>query len=139
MSTDQNKALIRGYTDLMNQHNLDAAFANLSADFRTHNVPPTGMPGDIEAARQFFTMLFNAFADFQATLEDVIAEGDRVVIRVTGRGTHTAEFMGVPSTGKQVTWRFITIYRIADNKLAEVWSEADQLGMMQQLGLVPPP
>ncbi len=96
MSTDQNKALIRGYTDLMNQHNLDAAFANLSADFRTHNVPPTGMPGDIEATRQFFTMLFNAFADFQATLEDVIAEGDRVVIRVTGRGTHTAEFMGVP-------------------------------------------
>ena len=139
MSTEQNKALIRGYTDLMNQHNLDAAFVNLSPDFQTHNVPPTGVPGGIEATRQFFTMLFNAFTDFHGTLEDIVAEGDRVVIRMMGRGTHTGEFMGVPPTGKQVTWRFITIYRIADGKLAEVWSEADQLGMMQQLGLVPPP
>ena len=139
MSTEQNKTLIRRYTALMNQHNLDAAFANLSPDFQTHNIPPTGMPGGIEATKQFFTMLFTAFSDFEATLEDIIAEGDRVVIRMTGRGTHTGEFMGVQPTGKQVAWRFITIYRIADGKLAEVWSEADQLGMMQQLGLVPPP
>ncbi len=139
MSTEQNKALIRRYIDLMNEHNLDAAFANLSPNFLTHNIPPTGMSAGIEATKQFFTMLLNVFPDFQATLEDIIAEGDKVVIRFTFRGTHTGEFMGAPPTGKQVAYSIITIYRIADGKMAEVWSEADQLGMMQQLGLVPPP
>lgn len=138
MSTEQNKALIRRYMELMNQHNLDAAFANLSPDFQTNSVPP-GMPGGIEETKQFFTMLFNAFPDFHATLEDTIAESDQVVIRLTGRGTHTGGFMGAPPTGKPVAWGIIAIYRIAEGKIAEVWNQADLLGMMQQLGLVPPP
>jgi steroid delta-isomerase-like uncharacterized protein len=138
MSAEQNKALIRHYSDLMNQHNLDAAFANLSPDVVANNAPPGPLEG-IESIKQFFTMLYNAFPDFQAPLEDIIAEGDKVVIRFTFRGTHTNEFMGIPPTGKQVAYGIITIYRIADGKIAEVWSEADMMGMMQQLGLVPPP
>ncbi len=119
MSAEQNKTLIRHYFDLMNQHNLDAAFANLSPNFQAHNVPGTGMAG-IEASRQFFTTLFNAFSDFQGTLEDIIAEGDKVVVRFTFHGTQTGEFMGAPPTGKQVAYGIIAIYRIADGKMAEV-------------------
>jgi steroid delta-isomerase-like uncharacterized protein len=138
MSTEQNKALIQQYMELMNQHNLDAAFANLSPHVIAHNTPP-GTPEGIEGVKQFFTMLYDAFPDLQAVLEDIIAEGDRVVIRFTVRGTHTTEFMGASPTGKQVAWGVITIHRIADGKIAEVWNESDMMGMMQQLGLVPPP
>jgi predicted ester cyclase len=84
-------------------------------------------------------MLFNAFPDLKVTVEDLIAEEDRVVERLTLQGTHKGVFMGAPPSGARATWGFINIYRIVDDKVVEVWSEGDHLGLMQQIGLIPPP
>ena len=68
----------------------------------------------------------------------MIAEGDKVAVRFTARGTHKGEFLGIPPTGKQVAWAGINIYRVASGKIAETWQLSDGLGLMQQLGVVPP-
>ena len=139
MTTEENRQLIQHRTELMNQHDLDAALTVFSPNYQDHNVPPPGVPSGIEGDKLFFTMLFNAFPDLQVTSEDLIAEGDRVVERLTLRGIHKGTFMGASPTGKNVTWGFINIYRIVDGKVVELWSEGDHLGLMQQIGLIPPP
>jgi predicted ester cyclase len=78
-----------------------------------------------------------AFPDWHRTIEDIIAEGDKVVIRFTFRATHKGEYQGVPATGKQVKETGILIFRIASGKIVEVWEEADELGFMRQLGAIP--
>jgi predicted ester cyclase len=84
-------------------------------------------------------MFRTAFPDLHGTIEDQIAEGDKVVMRMTYRGTHQGELMGIPATGKPVTMTFISINRIAEGKIAEGWVNFDALGMMQQLGVIPVP
>jgi predicted ester cyclase len=82
-------------------------------------------------------MLFAAFPDIQYTLEDLLAEGDRVVARFTARGTQTGVFQGIPATGSTAAVSSIAIYRLAGGKVAEQWLEYDQLGLLQQLGVIP--
>jgi predicted ester cyclase len=139
MTTEKNKALIQRRAVLMNRHDLNSALAVFHPDYQDHNVPPPGLPSGIEGDKLFFRMLFNAFPDLEVTTEDLIAEDDRVVERLTLRGTHQGTFMGASPTGTRVTWGFINIYRIADGKVIELWSEGDHLGLMQQIGLIPPP
>ncbi|HLO29529.1 MAG TPA: ester cyclase [Anaerolineales bacterium] len=138
MTTEQNKAVIRKYAELTNARDLEGAFAHFSPSFVDHAVRP-GMPQGIEGTRLFFNMLFTAFPDLRATIQDIIAEGDKVVDRMTCEGTHQGMFMGAPPTGKRVMWSFIDINRIVDGKVVEHWAEVDTIGIMQQLGLVPPP
>ncbi len=138
MSVEQNKALIRKNAEFINRRNLDAALASHSPNFVDHALRPPLPPG-LEGVRTFFNMYFAAFPDIRATIEDVIAEGDKVVMRTTVRGTHKGAFMGIPPTGKQATWSFIDISRIADGKVVEHWVEVDSMALMQQLGMVPPP
>jgi steroid delta-isomerase-like uncharacterized protein len=138
MTTEQNKALVRKFADFINAQDLDAALTLFSPDFVDHT-PPVGLPPGIEGVRMFFTMQFAAFPDGHSTALDMIAEGDKVVCRMSGEGTHQGMFLGMSATGKHVTWSFIDIWRIANGKLAEHWVEADMMGMMQQLGLLPPP
>jgi steroid delta-isomerase-like uncharacterized protein len=78
-----------------------------------------------------------AFPDTRMTIEDEIAEGDKVVIRWTIRGTHKGEYMGIAPTGKEVTVTGISVYRIERGKIVEDWSNNDMLGMLQQLGAIP--
>jgi predicted ester cyclase len=134
----QNKAIVRSYTGLTNARDLEAAFAHLSPVIVDHAVP-LGMPPGIAGTRSFFNMLFTAFPDLHATIEDLIAEDDKVVDRMTCEGTHQGFFMGAPPTGKRVKWSFIDINRIVDGKVVEHWAEADTMGLLHQLGLVPPP
>ena len=100
-----------------------------------------GFPGpvDREGHKQLLMMFHHGFPDWQETIDDVVAEGDKVVIRVTGRGTHQSEFQGIPETGRQVTVTGITFDRVSDDKMQETWVNYDALGMMQQLGVIPPP
>ena len=84
-------------------------------------------------------MLRSGIPDFKATIDDVVAEGDRVVIRMTFRGTQTGEFMGMPPTGKSISVGVIDIFRIAGGKIVEHWGQMDSMGMMQQLGAIPAP
>ncbi len=93
----------------------------------------------LEAAKQFDTMLRGAFPDIHFTVEDQIAETDKVVTRWTARGTHRGQLMGIPATNRSVTWAGITIHRIADGRVAESWVSSDALGLMQQLGVSPTP
>ena len=138
MTTEQNKAIVRSYTELTNARDLESAFDHFSPSFVDHAVRP-GMPAGIEGTRLFFNMLFTAFPDLRVTIQDIIAEGDKVVDRMTCEGTHQGMFMGAPPTGKRVKWSFIDINRIVDGKVVEHWAEVDTIGIMQQLGVVPPP
>ena len=79
-----------------------------------------------------------AFPDFHYTVEDEIAEGDKVVVRLTARGTQNGSFLGMPPSGKQATWSEIHIARMSSGKVVEHWVESDTLGMLQQLGVIPP-
>jgi steroid delta-isomerase-like uncharacterized protein len=138
MSTEQNKALIRRQAKFLAARDLDAVIAEISPDIVDHELPP-GMPAGVEGFRQFFTMVFAAFPDLASELEEILAEGDKVATRITLRGTHSGVFLGIPATGKKATWSIMDMYRIADGKVAEHWGLGDQLGLMQQLGVVPPP
>jgi steroid delta-isomerase-like uncharacterized protein len=136
MSTEDNKVLNRRVIEEgINQRN-QAIFDELSApDFVWHTTSKT-LQGR-EPAREFLSMFFTAFPDGHFTIEDMIAEGDTVVTRLTFRGTHQGNFMGIPPTGKQVNVAEIAILLIANGKAVEQWTSLDMLGLMQQLGVVP--
>ena len=138
MSTEQNKALVRRFGDLINAHDADAAFALCSSDFVDHALPP-GTPPGAESSRGFFKEEFAAFPDLHGTITHVFAEGDLVAIRMEVEGAHRGPLMGIPPTGKHAKWSLISIHRIADGKIAEHWGEVDIMSLMQQLGVIPPP
>lgn len=139
MSTlEQNKAVCHRIADLLNAHDIDAAFALASPDLIEHSLPPGTPPGP-EPVRQFFRAQLAAFPDMRASLGEMIAEGDKVAYRIEVEGTHQGPLMGIPPTGKRVKWSIINIDRIVDGQLVEHWSEMDTMGLMQQLGVVPPP
>jgi steroid delta-isomerase-like uncharacterized protein len=136
MSTEENKALVYRYVEALNKHNLAAMEEVYARDFVVHG--PAAF-GDMDRARvkQMYTAFFPAFPDAHVAVEDVIAEGDKVVYRVTIRGTHQGVFMSIPPTGKQVSWTAIEIERIEDDRFVEGWTNSDDLGLMQQLGAIP--
>lgn len=139
MSTKENKALVERESDEMwNKGNLAVADEVFAADVILHGGLP-GQPSSVEGVKQGVQLNRAAFPDFHVTIDDLIAEGDKVVSRWTMRGTHKGEMLGMPPTGKQVAMEGITIARIADGKIVEVWNSADQLSLMQQLGVIPAP
>jgi len=138
-STEANKASVRRfYYEVFNKKNRAAIDEFIAPNHVDHAAPP-GLPGGIEGAKQTLTMYLTAFPDLHFTVEDLIAEGDKVVARITARGTQQGAFMGIPPTGKQVTVTVIDINRIVGDKSVEHWLEMDTLGLLQQLGVVPMP
>ena len=138
MSTEENKAIMRRvWEEIFNKGDLSVADEIIAPNYVYHG--PIGMEfKGPEGFKQLITMFRTAFPDMRVTVEDMVAEGDKVVSRITGRGTHKGEFMGIAATGKQVTYTGILIVRFAGGKEVEVWGCSDLLGMMQQLGVVPP-
>lgn len=134
MSIEENKALIRHVYELCNRKELDAFFQLLDPAYIAHS--PMG-DSSLEQAKQGETMYFAAFPDVIATIEDMVAEGDKVAIRATWRGTHKGEFMSIAPTGNKIEITYTVIYRIDDGKLAEYWGTPDALRLMQQLGVIP--
>jgi steroid delta-isomerase-like uncharacterized protein len=136
MSTEANKALAhRFWEGVFNQKNLGVIDEVCTADCVLHD--PTGPIQGREAVKQFIGMYLGAFPDFQITIEDMIAEGDKVAVRHTTTATHLGELMGIPPTGKRVTVSGIHITRVVDGKVVEDWANDDVLGMLQQLGVIP--
>ena len=135
MSTEENKANVRRGYEAVNQRNLAVFDELLTPDIVLHN-PSTTIQG-LEAYKQFITMYITAFPDLHFTIEDMIAEGDTVVVRYTTRGTHQGNLMGIPPTGKQVSGTGMFIDRIVNGKGVEQWFNTDDLGLLQQLGVVP--
>ena len=139
MSLEENKVLLQRFSDeFINAHNLDAADALCSPDFTIHMGGQPPIMG-LAAFKQLVAAFFTGFPDLHETTEDVMAEGDRVARRVRWTGTHAGAMMGIPPTGKRVSVTNISIFRIADGKVAEEWAENDLLGLMQQLGVIPAP
>ena len=139
MSTEQNKALVRRFVEASNQGNLDALDELIADNFVNHSPYAQGGTTGIEGVKQFTRMIQSGFPDSEWIIDDMIAEDDKVVIRWSSRGTHQGEAFGIPATGRQVVVTGIEVYRVASGKLAETWGEVDMLGLMQQLGVVPPP
>ena len=140
MSTEENKALMRRcYEEVFNQKNLVAIDDFIAPNFVNHSAAQLGMTGgDLEHVKQFLSMVLQAFPDLHYTVEDLVAEGDKVVARLTISGTQQGAFMGIPPTGKHAVVSDIEIFRITGGKAVETWVQVDFLGLLQQLGAVPP-
>jgi steroid delta-isomerase-like uncharacterized protein len=138
VSTEDNKALVRRFYDDLNTLKLEAFDQYCAPDFVDHGLPP-GVPRTLEGAKMFVGMLYKAFPDIHLTVEEMIAERDKVVSYVWLSGTHQGEFQGMPPTGKHVKIELIDMHRITGGKVVDRWGVFDALGMMQQLGAIPAP
>jgi steroid delta-isomerase-like uncharacterized protein len=137
MSAEDNKALIRRFVDeVQSGGNIDLVDEICSPEFVNHSAPPR-IPADREGIKIVTAMFRRAFPDSYFTVEDMVAEGDKVATRKTFHGTHGGEFMGIPPSGRSVSMGLIDIVRISDGRVVEHWSMGDTLGMMQQLGVIP--
>ena len=140
MSGEENKTLMRRfYEEVMNQKNVAAINEFFAPTFVNHSASQLGMTGgDLEHVKQFLSMVMQSFPDLNYTVEDLLAEGDKVTARLTISGTQQGAFMGIPPTGKHATVSDIEIFRITGGKAIETWVQVDFLGLLQQLGVVPP-
>ena len=127
----------RWYEEVFNAGKIELIDELFAPNFVDHD-PSNPLPG-LDGVRQLVSMYRGAFPDLRLTIEDEITEGDRVVTRFTGRGTHKGPLIGIPPTGKRVTITAIDILRFENGRIAEHWGNQDLLGMMQQLGVIPAP
>ena len=133
--SERNKSLARRwFEDLFSRGDLDAAEEILSADFLDHL--PREEERGIEELKHYVSVYRTAFPDIEDTVEEIVAEGDKVVVRWRSRGTHQGEFMGVAPTGRHVRFCGMRLFRIAENKIVESWVNIDERGLQEQLGAV---
>jgi len=138
MSAESNKALARRLMEeAFNAGNIDVVDELVATGFVNHDAAAPESTVGLDAAKASIEGYRAAFPDLRITVEDQIADDDRVVTRWSAKGTHQGELMGMPATGKQSTVTGITIDRIVDGRIAESWTNWDTLGMLQQLGVVP--
>jgi steroid delta-isomerase-like uncharacterized protein len=134
--SEVNKVLVlRGWEEIVNQKNLDAFDEFYAAD-AVHHEPDQDLQG-LEEVKQYTAMYFEAFPDMSVSVEDLIAEGDKVVSRYAYLGTHQGELQGIAPTNKHIEKEGITIHRIEGGKIVEEWEQYDKLSFLQQLGAVP--
>ena len=143
MSTAQetsNKATVRRFDDVVSTGDAEVISKTIDElvepDVLIHMPLPIQATG-AQALKQVWAMLLRGLPDLHVAVEDVIAEGDKVVCRNTVTGTHRGEYMGVPPTGKSVTYNEIFIFRFAGGRIAEIWGVVDVFSQMQQLGVIP--
>jgi steroid delta-isomerase-like uncharacterized protein len=136
MSIEENKNIVRRYQEIYNSNNLDNLLEVVSEDLLTPKIM-AGVPHGVEGAKAAHQIMLAGFPDYQTVIDDLIAEGDKVATRITMTGTHTGDFMGIPATGKSVSFTGIYIARIAKGKIVEHWGEEDSVSLLQQLGVMP--
>jgi steroid delta-isomerase-like uncharacterized protein len=132
---EENGVLLRRFVDgVINTGDVGLVPRFVRDDFVDHDPPPGASP-DISGIGQAFTRVRAAFPDFHATVEDMVAEGDRVAYRWTFCGTHLGDFGGIPPTGRVASWEVIGIARFAEGKMVERWQRLDTAGLLKQLGV----
>ena len=144
MSPENNKAIARRFVEeFFNKRNVDILDELFAPDVVEHQIGFADELRGRPAVKDLYTSFLNAFGDLHLELEDEIAEGDSVVQRFTTSGTHTGPLVSpggtIPPTGKRATWAAIHIARITNGKMVEGWGLGDNIGMMQQLGIIPAP
>jgi len=132
MSLEENKAIIRRLIEAVNTQDLSSVEDLVAPDYVDHTRQLRGR----EALKQFATMVIKTFSDFHVTIEDIIAEGDKVWARYKITGTHTGEYRGLAPTGKKFTEAFVDIFRIVNGKVVEEWNVTDELDFLKQLGVI---
>jgi predicted ester cyclase len=137
--SEQNRELVRQVNEeLHNQGRIhDVIEQRFAPEFVNHAAPP-GLPPTREGNEMFSLAFRQAFPDYQVTIHDVIVEGDKVATRKTFSGTHQGDWMGVPASGRNVSFGAIDIVRIAGGKVVEHWAQFDMLTLMQQIGVLAP-
>jgi steroid delta-isomerase-like uncharacterized protein len=138
MTTEQNKAIVRRFFEAFKADDQAALKEVFAPDVVAH-LPGVPGPQNRETMLQGVSMFNAAFSDRNFTIDDLIAEGDRVATRTTMRAVHSGGYQGQPPTGKQIVVSGLTIERIQDGKIVERWFIHDRMDLMQQLGIVPPP
>ena len=138
-AAEDNKEIVsRFIEEFKNNANHNIVDELFTTDF-VHHLKDPNLPTGREGIKLLGQVIVAGFPDVQATVEELLADGDKVIERTTARATHTGEFNGIPPTGKQVVWTEIHIYRLQDGKIIEQWSEIDLLGLLVQLGAIPGP
>jgi steroid delta-isomerase-like uncharacterized protein len=136
MSIQENKNIIRRYQEAYNNNDLDTLDEVVAVNVLTPKIMP-GIPSGLEGAKAVHQRSLLGMPDFHTRIDDLIAEDDKVVARVTMTGTHTGDFWGFPATGNKVTFTGIYIARIEHGKIVEHWGEEDGISLMQQIGSTP--
>jgi len=134
--SEENKAIMRRFIEAINARNLDVVDELVAKDHLDHHIPPE-LPRGPEGVKIYFKSLSTSFPDCRITIEDLLADGDKVAIRIVFAGTHRGEFLGIPATGKQFAIQSIGIGRFANGMMVEWWEIGDGLGLMSQLGVIP--
>ncbi len=137
--SDANKALVRRFVEeVKNKRHLEQMGEFFHADYQEHNGTVSSFGPGIEGYRNFLGHLFTAFPEDTLTIDEIVAEGDMVSYRGTETGTHKAEFLRIPATGRSATWTEIQFFRFRDGKVAEHWVDVDLFSWFTQLGIIPP-
>jgi steroid delta-isomerase-like uncharacterized protein len=135
MSTEANKSILRRYfEEAWNRNQLDVLDDIVADNYVNHDPAVPGLPPGPDGLKAIMAGFRAAFPDLHFSIEDQIADGDKVATRWTMRGTHVGEFMGVPPSGKQIITTGMQIERVVDGQIVEHWRKSDDLGLMQQLG-----
>ena len=137
--TERNKAVIRRFVEEVQNNQNWAAYDELNDPSFVNLSAPPGAPRDREGGRFFLQALAKAYPDAVVTINDMFAEGDAVITKKTFAGTNQAEFMGMPATGRRVSFQYVDIMRVRDGRIIEHWNVVDQLSWMVQLGVIPDP
>jgi steroid delta-isomerase-like uncharacterized protein len=136
MSTEQNKVAVRRFIDeVFVKGNADGVDKLVTHDFTPHSWGK--MPSGVEPLKQAIRHVHAGLADVSFKIEDMLAEEDKVAVRVTAHARHKGEFMGIPASGREYTISEMHIFHMRDGKVAEHWRDADMLGLMQQIGALP--
>jgi steroid delta-isomerase-like uncharacterized protein len=135
VSIEKNKKIVQRYQEIYNSNELEALGEVVSKDLLTPKIMP-GIPKGMEGAKAAHRIMLAGFPDYQTIIDDLIAEADKVAVRITMSGTHTGSFMGIPATGKHVSFTGMYIARIVDGKIVEHWGEEDGVSLLQQLGVL---
>ncbi len=133
-ATDARTLIYRLYAEVMGSGNMASADELVAPNYIDHAPRPVA---DREGLKQLVSMVRSAIPDVHPVIDQALVDGDKVAIHVTARGTHTGHFLAAPPTGKSVTWTETHIFRIAGGQVAEHWGEIDELGLLQQVGMIP--
>jgi steroid delta-isomerase-like uncharacterized protein len=139
MSAEENKAIVSRFWGVWEEGNIDLVDELLAPDYINHTPASPDQPTGPEGVKGVVAIFRSAIPDLRVIVEDMIAEGDKVVVRYTLEGTHEGELFGVPPTGQRLSIKSIAVERVSDGKIREHWRVTDSLDMMQQLGVIPAP
>ena len=139
MTAEESKATMRRYFGVFEQGNIELLDELLAPDYINHSPATPDLPTGPEGVKAVVSMFRSAMPDLRVIIEDMIAEGEKVATYYTLEGTHEGELFGVPPTGQRLSNKSITVERVSGGKIREHWRVSDELGLMQQLGVIPVP